>query len=274
MSFAEWFIGMFRFPFIQRAFVVGLILSLLAGLLGVNLYLKRYAMIGHCLSQVSFLGMAIAMAIGFSILPVAIPLTCVAAFVLLSLGERHWAKGDAGMALLSSASLALAVFLISLSTGLTSDVCNYMFGSILAVTSGELYLTLGLSLLVGLLYVYYYRRFFVLCFDEGYGRSNARTVKQDQLMLALLTALVLVLGIRLMGTLLMSALLIFPSLIAVRFAKSYKQLTSLAALISTLSFLFGLILSYAFNSPAGASIVLLEVVVYGGVLLWGRLSRG
>ena len=207
---------MFTYPFIVRAFVVGILVSLCAALLGVPLVLKRYSMIGDGLSHVSFGALSIAVACGWAPLPVSIPVVILAALGLLRLTERSRMGADAAIAVVSASSLAVGVIVTSLTTGMTTDVDSYMFGSILAMDRADVALSAGLSAAVLLLFVLFYHKLFAITFDESFSRATGVRVGLYNTFLSVLTALTIVLGMRMMGAMLISSLVIFPALSAMR----------------------------------------------------------
>ena len=206
------FLQMLSYPFLTRAIVVGTLVSLCASLLGVSLVLKRYSMIGDGLSHVGFGALAIATAANAAPLAVAIPIVVAAAFLLLRLSENSKIKGDAAIALISTGALAIGVMAISLSNGTNIDVYNYMFGSILAMSRGDVRLSVVLAAAVLTLYVIFYHKIFAITFDENFARATGVKAGWYNMLIALLTAITIVLGMRLMGTLLISSLVIFPAL--------------------------------------------------------------
>ena len=213
---------MFTYPFIVRAFVVGVLVSLCAALLGVPLVLKRYSMIGDGLSHVSFGALAIALACGWSPLPVSIPVVILAALGLLRLTENSRIGADAAIAVTSASALALGIIVTSLTTGMTTDVDSYMFGSILAMDRADVALSVGLSIAVLVLFVMFYHRLFAITFDESFSRATGVKVGRYNTVLSVLTALTIVLGMRMMGAMLISSLIIFPALSAMRVRKSFR----------------------------------------------------
>ena len=203
---------MFSYPFMQRAFVVGILVSLCAALLGPSMVLKRYAMIGDGLSHVGFGTLAAATMLHTAPLAISLPVVILAAFLLLRLKESSFLLPDAAIALISTASLAFGVMVISISTGMNTDVCNYLFGTILGVTQKELWLTVCLSLFVILAFLFWYHRIFSITFDEIFASAVGCSAGISQGLLALMTALTIVLGMRTMGALLISSLLVVPAL--------------------------------------------------------------
>ncbi|MDR1286966.1 MAG: metal ABC transporter permease [Treponema sp.] len=257
---------MFSYAFLVRAFVVGTLVSLCAALLGVSLILKRYSMIGDGLSHVGFGTLALATALNVAPLTVSIPLVVAAAFLLLRLSENSRIRGDAAIALISTGSLAAGVFIISMTTGMNTDVCNFLFGSILAMSRSDVYLSIGLSVTVLILFVVFYNKLFAITFDETFaGATGVRTGIYNML-IALLTAVTIVLGMRMMGAMLISSLIVFPALSSMRIFKKFKSVTVCSACVSTLCFFAGIIISYAFATPTGASVVIINIFVF--LLFW------
>lgn len=253
---------MLSYPFLVRALVVGVLVSLCASLLGVSLVLKRYSMIGDGLSHVGFGALAIATAFNLAPLAVAVPVVVVAAFLLLRLSQSGKLKGDAAIALLSSSALAIGVMTVSVTSGMNTDVNNYMFGSILSLSSADLRLSLILSAAVLALFVLCYPRIFAVTFDETFSRATGVHTQAYNMLLAVLTAVTIVLGMRMMGALLISSLIIFPALTAMRVYGTFRSVTICAAVVSVVNFLLGMVLSYVFETPSGASVVVVDLVVF------------
>ena len=253
---------MLSYPFLVRALVVGVLVSLCASLLGVSLVLKRYSMIGDGLSHVGFGALAVATAFNLAPLAVAVPVVVVAAFLLLRLSQSGKLKGDAAIALLSSSALAIGVMTVSVTSGMNTDVNNYMFGSILSLSSADLRLSLILSAAVLALFVLCYPRIFAVTFDETFSRATGVHTQAYNMLLAVLTAVTIVLGMRMMGALLISSLIIFPALTAMRVFGTFRSVTICAAVVSVVNFLLGMVLSYVFETPSGASVVVVDLVVF------------
>lgn len=256
------FLQMLSYPFLTRAIVVGTLVSLCASLLGVSLVLKRYSMIGDGLSHVGFGALAIATAANAAPLAVAIPIVVAAAFLLLRLSENSKIKGDAAIALISTGALAIGVMAISLSNGTNIDVYNYMFGSILAMSRGDVQLSVVLAAAVLTLYVIFYHKIFAITFDENFARATGVKAGWYNMLIALLTAITIVLGMRLMGTLLISSLVIFPALTSMRILKSFRSVVICSAVLSVLCFLIGIFFSYIWSTPTGASIVCVNIAAF------------
>ena len=256
------FLQMLSYPFLTRAIVVGTLVSLCASLLGVSLVLKRYSMIGDGLSHVGFGALAIATAANAAPLAVAIPIVVAAAFLLLRLSENSKIKGDAAIALISTGALAIGVMAISLSNCTNIDVYNYMFGSILAMSRGDVRLSVVLAAAVLTLYVIFYHKIFAITFDENFARATGVKAGWYNMLIALLTAITIVLGMRLMGTLLISSLVIFPALTSMRILKSFRSVVICSAVLSVLCFLIGIFFSYIWSTPTGASIVCVNIAAF------------
>ena len=248
-------VQMLSYHFMQRALIVGVLVSLCAALLGVSLVLKRYSMIGDGLSHVGFGALAIASALHLAPLAVAVPVVVVTAVLLLRLSERSRVRGDAVIALISSSALAIGVICVSLTTGMNTEVSSYMFGSILSLSRSDAVLSVILSLAVLALFVLFYPRLFAVTFDESFSKATGTRTELYNTLLAVLTAVTVVLGMRMMGALLISSLIIFPALSAMRVCRSFRAVVLCAAAISVLCFVAGVIASYFLETPAGASIV-------------------
>ena len=253
---------MFSYPFMQRALIAGVLVSLCAALLGVSLVLKRYSMIGDGLSHVSFGALAVAVALGFTPLWFSIPVVILAAFFLLRMANNpHW-NSDAAIAVMSASALAIGILVISQTTGMTTDVDNYMFGSVLAMRREDVALSLLLSIAVLVLFVLFYHKLFAVTFDESFSRATGLKVERYNTLLAILTALTIVLGMRMMGAMLISSLVIFPALTAMRLFRSFRGVVVCAAVTSVVCFCAGLIASFALSTPVGASVVCANLTLF------------
>ncbi|MCL2513327.1 MAG: metal ABC transporter permease [Oscillospiraceae bacterium] len=253
---------MLSMPFVVRALIVGVLVALCAALLGVSLVLKRYSMIGDGLSHVGFGTLAIALAFNVAPLQVSIPLVLLAAFLLLRLSENSKIKGDAAIALISSSALAVGVIIVAKAKGMPADLFNYMFGSILAMKTGDLYLSVAVSAVVLTLYVLFYNKIYAVTFDEKFAKATGTKTGLYNMLIALLTALVIVVGMRMMGAMLISSLIIFPALTSMRVFKSFKGVVICSAGLSAVCFIIGLVVSYAWDTPAGASIVVVNLAAF------------
>ena len=264
---------MFSYPFMQRALIAGVLVSLCAALLGVSLVLKRYSMIGDGLSHVSFGALAIAVALGVTPLWFSIPVVILAAFLLLRVADNPRWNSDAAIAAMSASSLAIGILVISRTTGMTTDVDNYMFGSVLAMSKADVVLSVILCLAVLVLFILFYHKLFAVTFDESFSRATGLKVERYNTLLAILTALTIVLGMRMMGAMLISSLIIFPALTAMRLFRSFRGVVVCAAVTSVACFCAGLTISFAFSTPVGATVVAADLTVFLVSCLLGFLRR-
>jgi zinc transport system permease protein len=253
---------MFSWPFMQRALIAGVLVSLCAALLGVSLVLKRYSMIGDGLSHVSFGALAIAVALGVTPLYFSIPVVILAAFLLLRVADHPRWNSDAAIAAMSASSLAIGILVISRTTGMTTDVDSYMFGSVLAMTKNDVALSVLLSIAVLILYVLFYHKLFAVTFDESFSRATGLKVNRYNTLLAVLTALTIVLGMRMMGAMLISSLVIFPALTAMRLFRSFRGVILSAAVTSVVCFCVGLTVSFVYSTPVGATVVAANLTLF------------
>jgi zinc transport system permease protein len=254
---------MLSYPFLVRALVVGVLVSLCAALLGVPLVLKRFSMIGDGLSHVGFGALAIAAALNVAPLAVAVPVVIAAAFLLLRISRNSRIKGDAAIALVASGSLAIGVLVISLTSGMNTNVSNYMFGSVLALSASDAVLSVVLCAAVLVLFAALYPRIFAVTFDETFAQATGTKTAVFNMLLAVLTAVTVVLGMRMMGALLISSLVIFPALTAMRVFRTFRSVTLCASCVSVGCFVLGMVLSYAFEAPSGASVVVVNILAFG-----------
>ena len=272
MSFIEEIIGMFSYSFMVRAIGVGSLVALCASLLGVVLVLKRYSMIGDGLSHVGFGAMAVGLAFNQAPLIVAIPVVIVAAFLLLRVSENSKIKGDAAIGLISSSALAIGMIVNSISSGTNIDLNSYMFGSILAIDKGEMVLCIVLGIVIIGAFVYFYNPIFAITFDENFARATGLKVEMYKTILSVLTAITIVIGMRIMGTLLISSLIIFPALSAMRVTKKFKAVMIVSVIISMICFFTGLVGSYMMELPTGATIVVSNLIVFILMSVAGRIK--
>ena len=266
-------LAIFSYTFMQRALIAGVLISLCCALLGGSLVLKRYSMIGDGLSHVSFGALAIAVALGFTPLYFSIPVVIVAAFFLLRLAEDSRWNSDAAIAVMSASSMAVGIVVISLTTGMTTDVDNYMFGSVLTMSEADVILAALVCTAVLVLFVLFYHKLFAITFDENFSRATGLPVRRYNSLLSVLTALTIVLGMRMMGAMLISSLIIFPTLTAMRLFRSFRGVVLCAGASSVLCFITGLTASFVLSTPVGASVVLVNLAVFALACLW-RALRG
>jgi len=259
-------VGIFSYGFLIRALIVGLLVALCASLLGTSLVLKRYSMIGDGLSHVGFGTLALATALHAAPLAVSLPIVVLAAFLLLRISENSRIKGDAAIALISTTALAVGVLVISLTTGMNTDVTNYLFGSILTMNASDVWLSVVLAVIVLVLFVFCYHKLFAVTFDETFARATGVRPGFYNMLIALLTAVTIVLGMRMMGALLISSLIIFPPLTAMRLCKTFRSVTIASALISLACFFIGVVVSFVCSTPTGATVVIINVLAF--CLFW------
>jgi zinc transport system permease protein len=265
---------MFSYEFIQRAFLGGVLVSLCASLLGVSLVLKRYSMIGDGLSHVSFGALSIAIACGFAPLKFSIPVVILAAFLLLRLAENGKMRSDAAIAMVSASALAIGVIVTSLTTGLSTDIYSYMFGSILAMSKDDVLISVILSLIVIVMFLFCYHKIFAVTFDDEFSKATGVKVGMYNTLISVFTAVTVVVGIKMMGAMLISSLIIFPALTSMRVFKSFLSVTVCSAVLSVINFTIGLICSYAFSIPAGASVVVANLGMFLIFSLVAVITKG
>lgn len=258
----NFFSELFSYGFIIRAFIAGIMISLCAALLGVVLVLKRFSMIGDGLSHVGFGTMAIAMAFNCAPLAISIPVCVIAAFLLLRVSSSSNIKGDAAIALISSSALAIGILVTSLTSGLNTDVTSFMFGSILAISKTDVIISCILGGVVIGLFILFYNRIFLVTFDESFATASGLHTNIYNAMIAVLTALTIVIGMRLMGAMMISSLIVFPALSSMRIFKSFFKVVVFASILSIFCFLIGMISSFAWSTPAGASIVVANLLAF------------
>ena len=269
-----------EFPFVRYALIVGCLVALCSSLLGVTLVLKRYSFIGDGLSHVAFGVMAVATVLNLSNnMILVMPLTILAAVLLLQTGEKARVKGDAAIAMVSVSALAIGYMIMNVfpsnSANISGDVCTTLFGStsILTLTGTEVTISIILSAVVILLFVFLYNRIFAVTFDENFVRATGMPARQYNLIIAIIIAVIIVLGMNLVGSLLISALVIFPSLSAMRLMHTFRGVVVLSAIISFFAALLGMLISILFSTPVGATIVTVDLIVNGICMILGRILR-
>ena len=193
---------------------------------------------------------------------IAVPCVTISAILLLKIGNNSKIKSDSAIALISSSALAIGVAVTSLTTGMNTDVCNFMFGSILAMSKPDVYLSIGVSIAVIVTFIIYYRKLFIVTFDEDFAKASGLKTKRYTNIIAVLTALIITIGMRMLGVMLISSIIIFPALTSMRLFKSFKKVVISSAIIGVLSFLIGIYLSYIYNISTGAMIVIVNLILY------------
>ena len=269
----------FSFPFVRYAFIVGILISLCSALLGVTLVLKRYSFIGDGLSHVAFGALAIATVIGVSNnMLIIMPITIASAVLLLRMGQNSKIKGDAAIAMISVGALAIGYLLLYVfpsSTNISGDVCSTLFGStnFITLSNTDVWICVIMSLLVILAYCFFYNKIFAVTFDENFTRGVGVKAELYNLLIATVTAVVIVLAMKLVGSLLIAALIIFPALSAMRVFKSFKSVVIASGIISVSASAVGLILSILDSTPAGATIVTVDIVTFGIFSVIGAITK-
>lgn len=254
-------INVFSYPFMKRALIIGILISICASLLGTILVLKKYSLIGHGLADVGFASVSLAVAVGISPMYVATPVVILASFIIMYVSQSKKINGDVAIGIFSTGALAFGVIVTALSKGLNMDVYSYMFGSILSMSKADTALSVFLSIIVLGMFIIFYNRLFLITSDEIFAKSIGINITFYHFLISFLTALTVVVGMRMMGTLLISSLIIFPAFIAKKIARSFKSLVISSAAISVICFIFGILLSFICNIPTGASIVAANVLL-------------
>lgn len=256
------------YPFVRYALIVGVLIALCSSLLGVTLVLKRFSFIGDGLSHVAFGALAIATVLKIANVNLFImPVTIICAVLLLRTGSNTKLKGDAAIAMLSVGAMAVGYLILnvfSVSSNVSGDVCSTLFGStsILTLTGAEVVMCIVASVIVVAFFVIFYNRIFSVTFDENFTRSMGKNAGMYNLMIAVITAVIIVLAMNLVGSLLITALLVFPALSAMRIMKSFKSVIIYAAFLSVLGAVFGIILSIFASTPVGSTIVTIYILIY------------
>ena len=249
-----------KYPFVIRAFAAGVLISLCAALLGVILVLKHYSLIGHGLADVGFAAMSAAAAFGLSPMAVSVPAVITASFIIMAYSQKKGVAGDAALGIVAAASIALGVIITSVKKGFNTDVYNYMFGSILAMSFADIIISLVLAVVVIGLFILFYNRIFLITVDETFASASGINVNLYQFLISFLTALTVVVGMKMMGTLLISSLVIIPAATAKKISRSFKSLVVNSSIISVICFILGMISSVLFDIPTGAGIVAASVI--------------
>ena len=270
----------FQYPFVRYALIVGVLIALCSALMGVTLVLKRFSFIGDGLSHVAFGAIAVASVLDlgndmFFVLPV----TIICAILLLRMGQNAKIKGDAAIAMLSVGALAIGYLLMNLfstSTNLSGDVCSTLFGStsILTLTRQEVWLCVGLSVVVVTVFLLFYHKIFAVTFDETFARATGVKVGAYNLLIAVIIAVIIVLAMNLVGSLLVSALVIFPALSAMRLFRSFASVTVCSAVLSVVCAAAGIIISILAGTPVGSTIVAVDILAFAIFSLAGRAAKG
>ena len=267
-------------PFVRYAIIVGVLIALCSSLLGVTLVLKRFSFVGDGLSHVAFGAMCVAQVVGLSKnMFIIMPVTIIAAILLLRVGQNTKVKGDAAIAMVSVAALAFGYLIVNLfanSANVSGDVCSSLFGSysILTLKPEEVWVCVILSLLVVLFFILFYNRIFAITFDEGFSRAVGVKAGLHNLIIAIVIAVIIVLAMNLVGSLLISALIVFPALSAMRLFNSFKTVTIVSAVFSVVCAVTGLLAAILMGTPVGATIVAVDVILFAICFVIGIFKGG
>ena len=268
-----------RFDFVRNALIVGVLIALCSSLLGVTLVLKRFSFIGDGLSHVAFGAMSVAAVVGLTEqMALVLPVTVASAIILLSMGQGSKLKGDAAIAMISVGALAVGYLLqnvFSTSANVSGDVCTTLFGSvsILTLSKGDVWTCLILSALVLTVFVVFYNKIFAVTFDESFAQATGIRAKAYNLLIAVVIAVIIVLAMNLVGSLLVSALIIFPALSAMRLFKSFRGVVICSAIISVVCALVGILISIVASTPVGSTVVVTDLVVFAVFSVIGSIKR-
>ena len=267
-----------QFPFVKYALIVGVLIALCSSIFGVTLVLKRYSYIGDGLSHVAFGAMAVAGIVGLTDnMVIVLPVTIICAILLLRVGQNAKIKGDALVAMISVGSLAVGYLLLNIfstSSNLSGDVCATLFGStsILTLTGTQVWICLALAVLAIVSYTLLYNRIFAVTFDENFAKATGTKVEIYNLIIAVIIAVIIVLAMNLVGSLLISALVIFPALSAMRVFKSFKSVVICSSVISVVCAVFGILTSVVYGTPVGSTVVAADIAVFLVFLLIGKFA--
>ena len=278
MSFLDTLAFYFAYPFVRYALIVGVLIALCSSLLGVTLVLKRFSFIGDGLSHVAFGAIAIAAVLNLSNQMILVfPITIVCAILLLRTGQNTKIKGDAAIAMISVGALAIGYLIMNLfsaSSNVSGDVCSTLFGStsILTLTQGEVWLCAILSLVVIAIFILFYNKIFAVTFDENFALSAGTNANAYNLLIAIVIAVIIVLAMNLVGSLLISALVIFPALSAMRVFQNFRAVTICSAVLSVICAFFGILVSILASTPVGSTIVAVNMIAFALFCAVGKLK--
>lgn len=273
MAFFESVQQAIQYDFILKALLVGSLIAISASVLGLFLVLKKFSMIGDGLAHVSFATVAIALWLSASPLVVSIPIVILASFFILKLSEKASMHGDAAIGLVSSFSIAMAVLIASVAKGFNVDLMSYLFGSILVISNFDVAISAALSMVVIVTVMFFYHDLFAVTFDEEYAQAVGMNTKFYNYLLAVLTSITIALGIRIVGTMLISSLIVFPTVTALQVSRGFRMTILIATVISVVCVVLGVFVSFAYNLPTGAVIVLMNAIAFALAFLIKALRR-
>ena len=262
MRYIDLVLQALQYDFMRRALIVGILIALSCAFLGTFLVLRRLSMIGDGLAHVSFAAVALALLLSASPLAVSIPLVVLASFAIMSLGENAAINGDAAIGLVASFSVAAGVIMASMAGGFNVDLMSYLFGSILLITRAEVFATVLLSVTVLTVVVFFFNSLFAVTYDEEFARVMGLSTVQLNYLLGILTSVTIAIGIRVVGTMLISSLIIFPTVTALQLARGFKSSVVMAAIVSVVCVVLGIFASYVFNLPTGATVVMFNAAAF------------
>lgn len=262
-----------QYAFIQRAIIAGCFMALGCSFLGVFLVLRRFSLIGDGLAHVSFATVALALLLQAQPMIVSIPLVGLASLLILKLNEKAHVYGDAAIGLVSSFGIAIGVIIASTAGGFNVDLFSYLFGNILSVSGLEVWITIIISSLVAFVTGLFYHDLFAITFDEEYAQVSGIKVRLVNRILILLTSFIVVLGIKIVGTMLVSSLIILPAISALQITKSFRATIALAGVFAIISVIIGVFASYVMNLPSGATIVMVNFIFFIGAFLFHKMQR-
>lgn len=254
-------IEMFNYEFMIRAFIVGILLSISSSLIGTSLVLRHNSMIGDGLSHVGFGTFAVATVLGIPTLKFSIPIVIIISFLILKVNDNKKISGDSLIAIISTASLAFGTFVISIKKGINTDINNYLFGSILSITKEDVVLSIVIITFVILLFIFSYNKIFAITFDEKFAKSIGINTNFYNIIFSVLCSIIVVIGMKLIGSLLISSLIVFPTISSKQIFKKYKSVVLSSIIISVLTFIIGLTFSYYHEIPTGSTIVIVNVIL-------------
>lgn len=272
MGYLDLTLEALQYDFIRRALLVGALIALCCAFLGTFLVLRKLSMIGDGLAHVSFATVALALLLSASPLLISIPLVIVASFAILALSERAELHGDAAIGLVSSFSIAVGVLIASMASGFDVDLMSYLFGSILVISRAEVVISVALSIVVLAVVIYFFNSLFAVTYDEEFAQVMGLNTRFLNYLVAILTSITIALGIRVVGTMLISSLIVFPTVTALQVAKGFKSSILISALVSVTCVVLGVFSSYVFNLPTGATIVLFNALAFAISFVMRKLS--
>lgn len=278
MNIIESLTSYLGYPFVRYALLAGILIALCSALLGVCLVLKRYSMIGDGLSHVAFGALAVATVVNLAPMAVALPVTIIAAVILLDINNNSKIKGDAAIAMISVGALALGYLLLNIfsaSSNISGDVCTTLFGStsILTLSKSDVILCLALTVVVLFVFIFFYHKIFTVTFDENFASATGTNTEAYNAMIAIVTAIVIVLAMNLVGALLISALIIFPALSAMRIFKSFFSVILSSAIISVICAVIGIVIAILYGTPVGSTIVAADIIAFLICMLTGKILK-